>query len=164
MSMIESQITSLKIVYSTVYSGADQGKHQSFTGLFDRNSLVTGQFLAQRPVTWKMFRFDDIFIRQERGSNLHWLNIDFMWMCWIMSSRRWYEDRVHIEDQIFSWVAVTSYMWGYQEIARYNGPQRPLLIAPLTFIPAWLSNDKLWDEIIYPFPNSKVQHWKFGIA
>ena len=43
-----SQITSLTIVYSTVYSGADQRKHKvSATGLWAVNSLVTGEFPAQ---------------------------------------------------------------------------------------------------------------------
>ena len=44
-----SQIASLTIVYSTVYSGVDQRKHQSFTSLaFVRgNYTVTGEFPAQ---------------------------------------------------------------------------------------------------------------------
>ena len=42
MNAMASQITSLTIVYSTVYSGADQRKHQSSA------SLVTGDFPAQR--------------------------------------------------------------------------------------------------------------------
>ena len=33
MEAMASQITSLTIVYSTVYSGADQGKRQSFASL-----------------------------------------------------------------------------------------------------------------------------------
>ena len=33
MGAVASQITSLTIVYSTVYSGADQRKHQSFASL-----------------------------------------------------------------------------------------------------------------------------------
>ena len=33
MSTMASQITSLTIVYSTVYSGADQSKHQSSASL-----------------------------------------------------------------------------------------------------------------------------------
>ena len=33
ISMMASQITSLTIVYSTVYSGADQRKHQSSASL-----------------------------------------------------------------------------------------------------------------------------------
>ena len=40
MAAMASQITSLTIVYSTVYSGADQSKHQSFASL----ALVWGIF------------------------------------------------------------------------------------------------------------------------
>ena len=50
MSTIASQITSLTIVYSTVYSGADQSKHQSsasLTGFCVGNSPGTGEFPAQ---------------------------------------------------------------------------------------------------------------------
>ena len=39
MTMIESQITSLTIVYATVYSDADQRKHQSPASL---DFVVTG--------------------------------------------------------------------------------------------------------------------------
>ena len=49
MSVMASEITSLTIVYSTVYSGADQRIHQSLrvTGLCEWNSPVTGKFTAQ---------------------------------------------------------------------------------------------------------------------
>ena len=48
MEAIASQITSVMIVYSTVYLGADQGKHQRcVTSLCTRNSPVTGEFIAQ---------------------------------------------------------------------------------------------------------------------
>ena len=48
MGAMASQITSLATVYSTVYSGADQRKHQSrVTGLCVWNSPVTGEFPAQ---------------------------------------------------------------------------------------------------------------------
>ena len=49
MGAMTSQITSLTIFYSTVYSGADQRKHQSSASLaFVRgNSPVTGEFPAQ---------------------------------------------------------------------------------------------------------------------
>ena len=49
MSTMASQITKLTIVYSTVYSGADQGKHQSYALLVIRaeNSPVTGEFSAR---------------------------------------------------------------------------------------------------------------------
>ena len=44
MGAMASQITSIKIVYSAVYSGADQRKHQSSTSM----AFVTGEFSAQR--------------------------------------------------------------------------------------------------------------------
>ena len=49
MGVIASQITSLAIVYSTVYSGADQRQHQSFASLAfcGGNSPGTGEFPAQ---------------------------------------------------------------------------------------------------------------------
>ena len=49
MCAMASQITSLTIVYSTVYSGANQRKHQKFrvTGLCAGNSPATGEFPAQ---------------------------------------------------------------------------------------------------------------------
>ena len=56
MGTMASQITSLTIVYSTVYSGADQGKHQSSASLAFVNSPHTG------PVTRKMFPFDDVIM------------------------------------------------------------------------------------------------------
>ena len=59
-----SQITSLTIVYSTVYSGADQRKHQSSASLaFVRGihrSLVNSPHKG--PVTRKMFPFDDVIM------------------------------------------------------------------------------------------------------
>ena len=48
MSSMTSQITSITIVYSTVYSGADHRKHQSSAGLCAGNSPVTGEFSAQK--------------------------------------------------------------------------------------------------------------------
>ena len=49
MGKMASQITSLAIVYSAVYSGADQRKHQKLrvTGLCAGNSPETGEFPAQ---------------------------------------------------------------------------------------------------------------------
>ena len=43
MGAMASQITSLAMVYSTIYSGADQRKQQSSASL----AFVTGQFPAQ---------------------------------------------------------------------------------------------------------------------
>ena len=46
MNAMASQTTSLTIVYSTVYSGADQRKHQS-SAFVGGNLPVTGEFPAQ---------------------------------------------------------------------------------------------------------------------
>ena len=50
MGAIAFQITSITIVYTTVYSGADQRKHQKprVTGLCEGNSPLTGEFPPQR--------------------------------------------------------------------------------------------------------------------
>ena len=49
ISAIPSQITSLTLVYSIVYSGADHRKHQSAASLaFARGIHRCGEFLAQR--------------------------------------------------------------------------------------------------------------------
>ena len=64
MGAIASQITSLPIVYTTVYLGADQRKHQSSASL----AFVRGihrwpvNFPHKRPVTRKMFPFDDVIM------------------------------------------------------------------------------------------------------
>ena len=50
MGAMVSQVPSLASVYSTVYSDADQRKHQKLrvTGLCEGNSSVTGEFPVQR--------------------------------------------------------------------------------------------------------------------
>ena len=57
MGPMASQITSLTIVYSTVYSDADQRKHQSSASL----AFVRG--IHRGPVTWKIFPFDDVIMQ-----------------------------------------------------------------------------------------------------
>ena len=65
-----SQIISLTIVYSTVYSGTDQRKYQSSASL----AFVWGNHLRpvnsphKWPVTRKIFPFDDVI-----------MNIDILW-------------------------------------------------------------------------------------
>ena len=74
MGAIASQITSLTIVYSTVYSDADQIKHQSSA------SLAFGMGIHRRPakfphkglVTQKMFPFDDVIMKCTKNDILPW--------------------------------------------------------------------------------------------
>ena len=64
MGAIASQITSLTIVYSTVYSGADQSKHQSSASLAFVWGIHRGPVNSPHkwPVTRKMFPFDDVIM------------------------------------------------------------------------------------------------------
>ena len=69
LGAIASQITSLTIVYSTVYSDADQRKHQSYASL----AFVLGirrwpvNSPHKGPVTRKMFPFDDVIMYFGKG-------------------------------------------------------------------------------------------------
>ena len=64
MSAIASQITSLMIVYSIVYSDADQRKHQSSASLAFVRGIHRGPVNSPQkwPVTRKMFPFDDVIM------------------------------------------------------------------------------------------------------
>ena len=67
MSAIASQITSLTIVYSTVYPGTDQSKHQSSASLAFVWGIHRGPVNSPHkwPVTRKMFPFDDVIMTGE---------------------------------------------------------------------------------------------------
>ena len=58
MTTMASQITSLAVVYSIFYSGADQRKHQSSASL----AFVPVNSPHKGPVTRKMFPFDDVIM------------------------------------------------------------------------------------------------------
>ena len=70
MGTMVSQITGLTIIYSSVYSGADQSKHQSSASLAFVRGIHRGPVnsLHKWPVTRKMFPFDDV-IRTYWGLN-----------------------------------------------------------------------------------------------
>ena len=82
MSAMASQFTRLTIVYSTVYSGADQIKHQSSASLaFVReihrwpvNSPYKG------PVMRKMFPFDDVIMFDSESTGIVWLLKLCLWV------------------------------------------------------------------------------------
>ena len=92
MGAIASQITSLTIVYATVYSDADQRKHQSSASL----AFVRGIHRApvnsphKWPVTRKMFPFDDVIMKcfftvthilMLSGDICYDMGVHF-WQCW----------------------------------------------------------------------------------
>ena len=78
MGSIASQITSLTSVYSSVYSGADQRKHQSSASLafvrgIHRRSVNSPH---KGPVTRKMFPFDDVIMKKK--DTPCWNNIEII--------------------------------------------------------------------------------------
>ena len=64
-STMASQITNLTIVYSTIYSSADQRKHQSSASLASVRGIHRWPINSpqKEPVTLKMFKFDDVIMR-----------------------------------------------------------------------------------------------------
>ena len=64
MTTMASQITSLMIVYSIVYSDADQSKHQRSASLAFVRGIHRGPVISPHkwPVTRKMFPFDDVIM------------------------------------------------------------------------------------------------------
>ena len=74
MGAIASQITSLTIVYSAFYLGADQRKHQSSASLVFVRGIHRGPVNSPHkgPVTRKMFPFDDVImvpLLSDKGSH-----------------------------------------------------------------------------------------------
>ena len=60
MNAMAFQTTSLTIVYSTVYSGADQSKHQSSASLAFVPGIHRGPH--KWPATRKMLLYDDVIM------------------------------------------------------------------------------------------------------
>ena len=69
MSAIASQITSLTIVYSIVYSDEDQTKHQSSASLAFVRGIHRRPVNSPHkwPVTRKMFPFDDVIMHRQHS-------------------------------------------------------------------------------------------------
>ena len=73
MGTIASQITSLTIVFSTVYLDADQRKHQSSASLAFVRGIHRRPVNSPHkwPVTRKMFPFDDVIMKKAQQSVAH---------------------------------------------------------------------------------------------
>ena len=71
MSSVASQITSLTIAYSTVYSRADQRKHQSSASLAFVWRIHRWPMNSPHkwPVTRKMFPFDDVILKPHQTNH-----------------------------------------------------------------------------------------------
>ena len=76
MGTVAAQITSLTIVYSTVYSDADQRKHQSSASLPFVRGIHRWPVNSPHkwPVTRKMFPFDDVIMCFKNSSGVEHLH------------------------------------------------------------------------------------------
>ena len=123
MGAIASQITSLTIVYSTVYSDADQSKHQSSASLAFVWGIHRGPVNSPHkgPVTRKMFLFDDVImlatnIIWAKDGQVYWgiyvlLGLNELkhlrgYFSWLHSFLLGQDPR-HITDHIFKCISVT---------------------------------------------------------
>ena len=77
MGAMVSQITSLMIVYPTVYLGVDQRKHQSSVSLTFVRGIHRWPVNSPHkwPVTRKMFPFDDVIVNFCNGTSYLHINI-----------------------------------------------------------------------------------------
>ena len=102
MSAMASQITSFTIVYSTVFSGADQRKHQSSASQAFVQGIHRWPVNSQHkwPVTRKMFPFDDVIMSNPK---------DMIKIVWYMTITKY--DK--------SWT-VCIYLWMYCKLCEYN--------------------------------------------
>ena len=128
-----SQITSLTNVDSTVYSGADQRKHQSSASLAFVRGIHRRPMNSPhiRPVTRKMFPFDDVIsVFQEEASwdaavmsQTHTVFNTSLWL-WIYSliinlflgriGRSWYSETLEVSK--FSALSFTGHTFGIVDV------------------------------------------------
>ena len=116
MGAIASQITSLMTVYSTVYSDADQRKHQSTASLAFVRGIHQWPVNSphKRPVTRKMLPFDDVI----------------MYICYAFYTPGWCGDQ-NTECQFLSGIGYEHKMFKQESVentSMYKGVQWYLVI------------------------------------
>ena len=122
MAATVSLITSLTIVYLTVYSSADQRKHQSSASLafVQRIHRRPENFPHKWPVTRKMFPFYDVIMHSKKP--LHWyLKSPTAWNCFEILFRITTEN-----DDIIKWKHFPRYLpfvWEIQQ-SPVNSPDK----------------------------------------
>ena len=128
MRAMASQITSLAIVYSIVYSDADQRKHQSSASLAFVWGIHRGPVNSPHkwPVTRKMFPFDDVIMlnryQVESKCGKLWSSWDTC-ICMVCLNENpsnlipafcWHEDRRTIPQMAYELlIQNTTYFWFY---------------------------------------------------
>ena len=90
-----SQITSLTIAYSTVYSGTDQRKYQSFASVASVRGIQRWPMNSPHkgPVTRKLFPFDDVIMDNRRLCWHAWKGSDLQSTDCCYKSTMWYAQK-----------------------------------------------------------------------
>ena len=148
MTMLASQITSLMVVYSIVYSGVNQRKHQSSASLAFVREIHRGpvNFPHKWPVTRKMLPFDDVImsiLAISRDISLRRSN-NYKMISMIPSNKQIYEynseKNIDLSNQIFRvWVGAEVacggrifYFFEYAKIYIYT---TKIFLSSVAFIP-----------------------------
>ena len=102
MGAMASQITSLTIVYSIVYSGADRRKHQSSASLAFVRGIHRSPVNSPRkcPVTRKMFPFDDVIMTLPESTTNRWYRVKTVCARGIHMNRRLSAEKVPLALEI----------------------------------------------------------------
>ena len=160
-----SQITSLAIVYSTVYSGADQSKYRSSASMAFVWGIHRGPVNSPHkwPVTRKVFPFDDVIMNENTLYNhrlvfseehfYHSLRIftethrlvcaslciQTTWTCFL--STVWYDD-------VITWKHFPRYwplVWGIHRWSPHKGQCAELWCFLLSAPKCWVNNRETGD-------------------
>ena len=151
MTTMASQITSLTVVYSIVYSGADQRKHQSSASLaFVREIIGTGEFSAQRAsnaanvsIWWRLHgnghlvtiknnidRYIPFTVGHANMRIAIYVPIATFVQTWFWITHFWHYDSDKIYSLLFhikhhnNWCVVTRVSRGFATISRVNLDQQ----------------------------------------
>ena len=152
MTMLASQITSLTVVYSIVYSGVNQRKHQSSASLAFVREIHRGpvNFPHKWPVTRKMFPFDDVIMFSHEHDIIYFPNQYMLhFPCFVLfTTLRPRQDGRHFTDDIFICIFLNEKEWIWNWILPNFIPKGPINNMPaLVQIMAWRrTGDKLLSE------------------
>ena len=152
MGAIASQITSLAIVYLTVYSGADPSKHQSPASLAFVWGIHRGPVNSPHKgsVTRKMFLFDDVIMETRSLYTLQWCHDvikDQSSALLVLCIDQWRIDHLP-KDQYFRKCSST---WRHHQYGSEHHNFSDLITPPRNVIN--ISSGKgLWPDDIKPLP------------
>ena len=120
MGTIASQITSVTIVYSTVYSDVDQRKYQSSASLAFVRGIHRRPVNSPHkwPVTRKMFPFDDVIVPTIFEAIFQLERIPFMYLCGT-GSKLWHSVK-YIPLNMHTFVFCFVLFWSCCHLPRYH--------------------------------------------